>query len=72
MSRETLPPGTTARDVDDRMGEPETAAAVGSVTVSVEAEVDPHATHGEVEDALLDALDVDGEVLDVTIAEVQR
>ena len=70
MARDTLPPGTTPEDVDDRMGEPQTAAAVGSITVSVEAQVDPHATHQEVEEALLDELDVAGEVLDVEVVEV--
>lgn len=66
-----LPPGSTPGDVDDRMGEPETAAVAGAVTVSVEVEVDPHATPDEKEDALLDALELDREVINVEVVDTR-
>lgn len=73
MARDSLPPGVTAADVDGRMAEPNRAAVAGSVTISATAEVNPHASHDEVEAALLDAVDVpEGEVLHVEVAEVER
>lgn len=80
MTDPSLPPGTTHADIERHFGDPETAVAVGDVTVCVETDVAADLSDDEIAGELIAALqeatdlsdDAVVQIIDADVAEVRE